>query len=72
MEDRTQATQVGPHIPETTFTTCGVLEGSVLEPLLFILYINDIYTCLKELNFCPFADDTMLYATKTVSHQNIQ
>ena len=67
LQDRTQTTQVGTLISEKTFTIGGVPQGSVLGPLLFILYINDIYTCSKELNFYLFADDTnILYADKNL------
>ena len=46
---------------EVKVITCGVPQGSVLGPLLFILYINDLPNICKELKFYIFADDTNIY-----------
>ena len=47
---------------------CGIPHGSILGPLLFILYVNDIIYTSNVLNFILFADgNTILYSHKDLS-----
>ena len=59
LTDRKQTTEVNNVVFEAETTLCGVPEGSVLGPLLFLLYINDIYMS-SSFAFYLFADDTSI------------
>ena len=48
---------------------CGIPQGSILGPLLSLIYVNDIHTCLSSLKFILFADDTtILFSNKSLDN----
>ena len=60
LSDRKQTTMANNVTSDTEDIVCGVPQGSILGPLLFLIYINDINTCLRgTINFL-YADDTVL------------
>ena len=59
--NRTQSVRVGPEISNPEKITCGVPQGSILGPVLFLITFNDIVTVLKHSNIITYADDTVIY-----------
>lgn len=65
MSNRGQIVKCGDKVTEMKYVEYGVPQGSILGPLLFILYINDIGTILKKSKYHLFADDTVVYVSGT-------
>ena len=59
---RIQQTSVKGHLSETAVITAGVPQGSIMGPLLFILYMNDLPLHIDN-NIDMFADDSTLYTS---------
>ena len=48
----------------------GVPQGSILGPLLCILYVNDFYLSSNKFTFLMYADDTTILSTYDTFHTN--
>ncbi|KAJ8728440.1 hypothetical protein PYW08_016825 [Mythimna loreyi] len=63
IENRMQRVVINGYQSGSVPITSGVPQGSILGPLLFIIYINDINKCFKNTQFLLYADDLKLYRT---------
>ena len=61
LNDQKQFVSVNGHSSSICKISCGVPQGSVLGPLLFLIYSNDLPNSSKFLKFFLFADDTNIY-----------
>lgn len=62
LKDRMQQVRIGNNCSKLMRIEYGVPQGSVLGPLLFIIYINDIIKiCPEGYSIKMFADDTLIY-----------
>ena len=69
MTTRTQTTKIGEYVSKAKDVRCGNAQGSILGPLIYIIYVNDVLGLLDDnVNLFLYADDMLIMS----SHYNVE
>lgn len=58
--NRAQRVKIGNNVSDAAYPTCGIPQGSVLGPMLFNIYVNDLGALPLKSKLYQYADDTAL------------
>ena len=63
ISDRTHQTKINSSLSEPKNLLSGVIQGSSIGPIMFVMFINDLVDALKQFGVCVklFADDVKVY-----------
>ena len=64
LSNRKQTVKIGQCISNFQTITCGVPQGSVLGPLLYLIYVNDIHVSPPQVKVHLFADGTCIFYSR--------
>ena len=67
LSDRKQVVSIGKETSHYCSITSGVPQGSILGPLLFVLFTNDLSKVLTQCQILMYTDDTVMYFSATDS-----
>ena len=69
LTDKTQGCDVNGVLSTEQYVSCGIPQGSIFVPLLFIIYINDFPKCIEHATPAMFADDRYITTAHEVYSQ---
>ena len=72
LKDRKQRTKVNGSFSTWLELICGVPQGSILGPLLFNIFINDIFLFLDKTKIAKYADDNSTYTGKETMEEMLK
>ena len=61
LRNRKQRVRLGETLSEWYEINQGVPQGTILGPLLFTLYLNDMHSAVKHCQIIQYSDDTCLF-----------
>ena len=70
--NRSQYVCINDTSSESMMVTCGVPQGSIFGPALFILYINDMCNVSMLMNSIVFAGDTTFFIRERTCHKSMK
>ncbi len=65
LKDRTQTVKINSTLSKTAPINFGVPQGSILGPILFTIFVNDLTEMINDCNVVQYADDTQFIHTGT-------
>lgn len=67
LSDRSKTVKIGSVTSQARVCSMGVPQGSILGPLLFLMYINDLPYVLNFSSSLLYADDTVIFLVQTLT-----